>query len=71
MTNADPTADHLVGWNHRITGGFVLLLLAFWLFMLISHLHPGEKPPQEMEDIPWSEYARGPGMVTLCLLAML
>lgn len=39
--------------------------------MLIGHLLPGEKPPQEMADIPWTEYARGPGLLTVCLLAVL
>ena len=73
MTDTDPTADPLVHvrWCRRVTGGLVLLVLAFWIYMLGGHLISGERSPNEMENIPWTEYARGPGLLTLCVLAVI
>jgi hypothetical protein len=73
MTDTHPTADPLVHvrWCRRVTGGLVLLVLAFWIYMLGGHLISGERSPNEMENIPWTEYARGPGLLTVCVLAVI
>ena len=60
-----------VSWLGRITVGVTVLVGAVWLFVLVSHLLPHEKPPQEMENIPWNEYLRGPVLLSASVVALL